>query len=57
MTHSYIFFLPFCSDESGAVNEAMSDIFGACVDRYLGQSFANTWKIGEVIFTGGDAMR
>ena len=47
-------------DESGALNEAISDIFGACVDRQMGASKENTWKCGEKIVTpevSGDAMR
>ena len=42
------------------MNEAMSDIFGACIERYYGQSIANTWMIGERIYTpniAGDAFR
>jgi thermolysin len=48
------------SNESGALNESMSDVFGAMVERYaLGES-ANTWKIGEGAYTpatAGDALR
>lgn len=47
-------------NESGALNEAMSDILGAmCEANYFGVS-PNTWKIGEDIWTpgtAGDAMR
>ena len=42
------------------MNEAMSDIFGACIDRYLGASVANTWMLGEISWTpstAGDALR
>jgi hypothetical protein len=49
------------SDESGALNEAMSDIFGACVDRIEGEAtFNDTWLIGEDIYTpsiANDALR
>jgi len=48
------------SNESGALNESMSDVFGAMVERYaLGES-VNTWKIGEQAYTpatAGDALR
>lgn len=37
--------------ESGALNEALSDIWGACVEYYLesqnGQSHPGTWGVGE----------
>jgi Thermolysin metallopeptidase, alpha-helical domain/Thermolysin metallopeptidase, catalytic domain len=50
------------ANESGALNEGMSDIFGAMVERYArgGVTDANTWKIGEQIYTpatSGDALR
>ena len=49
------------SDESGALNEAMSDIFGACVDRIEGNAtLQDTWLIGEDIYTpsiANDALR
>lgn len=44
--------------ESGALNEAMSDIFGECVEQYVTGS--TDWKIGEDVFTPatpGDALR
>ncbi len=48
------------SNESGALNEAMADIFGAAAEaNALGQS-ANTWLIGEAVRTpntAGDALR
>ena len=48
------------ANESGALNESMSDVFGAMVERYaVGQS-ADTWKIGEDAYTpgtSGDALR
>jgi bacillolysin len=51
-------------NESGALNEAWSDIFGAVVEarQTLGATGynANTWKVGEDVWTpfiGGDALR
>ena len=48
-------------DESGALNEGMSDIMGAvCEARRDGGVNANTWLVGEEIFTPatpGDALR
>lgn len=48
-------------NESGALNEAVSDIFGAMVERYVdGATNSNTWKIGEDAYTpatAGDALR
>lgn len=36
------------SNESGAVNESLSDIMGAAVEAYAdGGANANTWKVGE----------
>jgi len=48
------------SGESGGLNESMSDIFGAMVERYTNGESANTWKIGEQAYTpstAGDAVR
>lgn len=49
------------SNESGALNESISDIFGAAVEAWAdGGINADTWKVGEDVFTpntGGDAMR
>lgn len=48
------------SNESGALNEAVSDIFGAMVERYAKGESSNTWKIGEDAYTpgtAGDALR
>jgi vibriolysin len=51
------------SNESGALNEANSDIFGNAVEAYTrngGTPNANTWKVGEDIYTpstAGDALR
>jgi vibriolysin len=47
-------------NESGALNEAWSDIFGAGVDRQEGASITDTWLLGEDIYTPaitGDALR
>jgi hypothetical protein len=48
------------SYESGALNEAWSDIFGAMVDRQEGAIGADIWLLGEDIYTpniSGDALR
>jgi thermolysin len=50
------------SNESGALNESMSDVFGALVELYAdgGVVSADTWKIGEDSYTPnrtGDALR
>lgn len=49
------------SKESGALNESMSDIFGAMVEAYSdGAVSSDTWKIGEDSYTpstSGDALR
>jgi Zn-dependent metalloprotease len=50
------------SNESGALNESMSDVFGALVELYAdgGVVSADTWKIGEDAYTpsiSGDALR
>jgi Zn-dependent metalloprotease len=49
------------ADESGAMNEAMSDIMGAVCEAHRDQAVsANTWLIGEAILTPGtpgDALR
>jgi vibriolysin len=48
-------------NESGAINEAMSDIFGAICEAFVdGAVSGNTWKIGESVWTpatAGDALR
>lgn len=47
-------------NESGALNEAWSDIFGALVDRQEGATGADIWLLGEDIYTpnqSGDALR
>jgi len=47
--------------ESGALNEAFSDIIGASIERSVkGTSVMNTWLLGEEVFTPsspGDALR
>lgn len=48
--------------ESGALNEALSDIFGVSADSYSrgGVIDASTWKLGEEVYTpgtAGDALR
>jgi len=51
------------SNESGALNEATSDILGNSCEAYSkngGAPNANTWKVGEDIYTpgtAGDALR
>lgn len=49
------------ASESGALNESMSDIFGAMVEAYSdGVVSGDTWKIGEDAYTpgtAGDALR
>src|SRR5204863_1323032 len=51
------------SNESGALNEATSDILGNSCEAYTnngGTPNSNTWKVGEDIYTpgtAGDALR
>lgn len=49
------------ANESGALNEAMSDIFGASIEaRRDGSVSTNTWRIGEECWTpsvAGDSLR
>lgn len=48
------------SNESGALNESWSDVFGALVERYVKGETSNTWLIGEQSYTpgtSGDALR
>lgn len=48
------------ANESGALNEAWSDIFGSMVDRQEGATGADIWLVGEDIYTpriAGDALR
>lgn len=48
-------------NESGALNESMSDVFGAATEAYArGVVDAKVWKIGEDVYTpatAGDALR
>ena len=47
-------------NESGALNEALSDIMAAAVDRSAGASITDSWLIGEDVWTpntAGDALR
>jgi bacillolysin len=46
--------------QSGALNEAMSDIFAALVEMENGGSYDEVWQLGEAVFTpsiDGDALR
>ena len=50
------------ANESGALNESMSDVFGAMVELFArgGAPTSDTWKIGEQSYTpatAGDALR
>jgi vibriolysin len=48
------------SNQPGALNEAMSDIFGAATEARVRGISSNTWKISEDIYTPGtanDALR
>ncbi|MDX2021168.1 MAG: M4 family metallopeptidase [Deltaproteobacteria bacterium] len=49
------------SGESGALNESMSDVFGAMVERSVKGESAATWLLGEECYTPGngnnDALR
>jgi len=48
------------SNESGALNESMSDVLGSMVERYTFGESAKTWMIGEDAYTpgtAGDALR
>lgn len=49
------------SGESGALNESMSDVFGAMVERYAQGEGSATWKLGEACYTpqngADDALR
>ncbi|MRG97873.1 M4 family metallopeptidase [Polyangium spumosum] len=47
-------------NESGALNESWSDVFGALVERHVFGESADTWRIGEDCYTpgaAGDALR
>jgi Zn-dependent metalloprotease len=44
--------------EPGAINEGLSDIFSATVDRLVGgKSVNDTWLIGEDVALAGDPFR
>ncbi|MES2679529.1 MAG: M4 family metallopeptidase [Bacteroidota bacterium] len=43
-------------DESGALNESYSDIFGACIENYARPTNWN-WKVGEDLTTSGNGLR
>src|SRR5690606_17963299 len=49
------------SGESGALNESMSDVFGAMVERYAQGAGSATWKRGDACYTpqngADDALR
>ena len=48
------------SGESGALNESMSDVFGAMIERYVDGESSDTWRSGEDVYTPGtpgDAAR
>jgi Zn-dependent metalloprotease len=46
-------------NQSGAMNEGFSDIWGACIEHFgrtgsfIGIPVANVWKVGEDVATGG----
>jgi Zn-dependent metalloprotease len=42
------------ADESGALNESWSDVFGALLERFVNGESPATWKIGEACFTPGN---
>lgn len=44
------------SNESGALNESFSDIFGTCIENFARPSNWN-WKIGEDVTNGGGGLR
>lgn len=44
------------SNESGALNESFSDIFGTCIENYARPTNWN-WKIGEDVTNGGGGLR
>jgi Zn-dependent metalloprotease len=48
------------ANESGALSESLSDVFGAMVERWVDGENADVWKIGEDCYTPsipGDASR
>lgn len=44
------------SNESGAINEGLSDIWGACIEQYAAPE-KSEWLMGEDIVIGGGALR
>lgn len=44
------------SNESGALNEAFSDIFGTCIENYARPNNWN-WKMGEDLFSNASGLR
>ena len=44
------------SNESGALNESFSDIFGTCIENF-GRPTNWNWKIGEDVTNGGGGLR
>jgi len=46
------------ANESGALNESVSDIFGAMIERYVDGENSTTWDFGEdIILSGIGALR
>jgi thermolysin len=52
----YVAGLP-SSGEGGALNEHFSDVLAAMVQRSVDGEGANAWKMGEDVYTAGDALR
>jgi len=44
-------------NQSGALNEAISDIFAAFIEHTVKPDAANNWRIGELIVRRGSALR
>jgi thermolysin len=62
MTHAVTYYAPRLTydGEPGALNESMSDVFGAMIERHVKGLSSDTWKIGEDAYTPstpGDAIR
>jgi len=43
--------------EKGALAESWGDVFAVLVDIYYNTETSNSWKIGEDVYIGGDAIR
>jgi len=43
-------------DESGALNEGFSDIWGACVENYVGKPLSSLWLLGSEIMTANSSF-